>query len=509
MNEGTLSAENCYQTFQVMGIEYGEGFRGIREIYQGKNQILAKLSLPSFAQDAKDDYVLHPCLMDSALQSSIGLIIINSALPDGSETTPSISRWPQRLSLPIALESLEILAPCTPEMYAWVRYLDGSTLFDKVQKPDIDLCDKQGNICVKMRGVEYKNEALDFITQKEGSTSLITPPVPIKLSYIENREKSFSEEYLEKPADISLVTTRTDSLENGSSFKRNKGAPSIVLSNSAFETSDREKRNSVPSSVSLFDCGKGIYLIQISESETKNTLSESMIQELLQALRKILEVEEAKVLILAGTDQCFLAGGRGQQNEAIKQKLHQEIVSFPLPVIAAMKGDAIGVGFLVGALCDFMICSQEREYYYTCLEKDIFPTEEEESFMIERFGDVQASEFLYSATVSTGKQLHEKGWSCQILPKEQVDTCAQKLASTLAEMPQESLRLLKQHLSRSILKCITKLKTVDHHLLVKESQKKQNRPNTTAQKSGIGSHSKQNALEFSVTAQLFQMSYYR
>ncbi|MCP4235537.1 MAG: hypothetical protein GY770_18460, partial [Aestuariibacter sp.] len=129
------------------------------------------------------------------------------------------------------------------------------------------------------------------------------------------------------------------------------------------------------------------------------------------------------------------------------------------------------------------------------LEKDLFPTEEEESFMIERFGEARAREFLYSTSISTGKQLQEKGWSCQILPKEQVDPYAQKLAGTLVEMPQESLRLLKQHLSRSILTCVKELKTSDHHLLVKESQRKRNKPDTTDHEPGIGSHSKQIELE--------------
>ncbi|MCP5011316.1 MAG: enoyl-CoA hydratase/isomerase family protein, partial [Aestuariibacter sp.] len=194
-------------------------------------------------------------------------------------------------------------------------------------------------------------------------TSLVAPPVPTKLSFIENKERSFSEGYLKKPADISLVNSRVDTIEKGSSFETTKETSPVILSNSPFESSSRERRDPVPSSVSLYDYRKGVFLIQISKTETKtetqNTLSESMIQELLQAFRKIQEAEEVKVLILAGTDQCFLAGGRRQQNEAIKQKLHEEIASFPFPVIAAMKGDALGVGFLVGALCDFMICSQE------------------------------------------------------------------------------------------------------------------------------------------------------
>ncbi|MCP5003007.1 MAG: SDR family NAD(P)-dependent oxidoreductase, partial [Planctomycetes bacterium] len=173
MNQGTLSAGKCYQAFKEMGIDYGKGHRGIQKIYQGENQVLARLSLPSSVYDTQGEYVLHPSLMDSALQSSIGLMFSNSVLPDGiksassgSEASPGIGRWPWvtnksprgtnkstlRPSLPFALESLEILVPCNSEMYAWVRYSGGSATSNIVQKLDIDLCDVQGNVRVKMRG---------------------------------------------------------------------------------------------------------------------------------------------------------------------------------------------------------------------------------------------------------------------------------------------------------------------------------------------------------------------
>ncbi|MCP5007191.1 MAG: hypothetical protein GY941_25100, partial [Planctomycetes bacterium] len=142
--------------FKEMGIEYGEGHRGIRKIYQGNNQVLAKLSLPSSVHDTLDEYVLHPSLLDSALQSSIGLMLHNSALSDDNKV-------PLKPSLPYALESLGILGLCTSEMYAWVRYTGDSTPSGKVQKLDIDLCDEQGNVCVKMRGLETKEFKKDYI----------------------------------------------------------------------------------------------------------------------------------------------------------------------------------------------------------------------------------------------------------------------------------------------------------------------------------------------------------
>ncbi|MCP5007046.1 MAG: hypothetical protein GY941_24345, partial [Planctomycetes bacterium] len=102
MNQGTLNAQRCYEAFKEMGMDYGEGHRGILEIYQGEKQLLARLSLPSSLKDTQSEYVLHPSLMDAALQSSIGLMLKHDVQADGSksvssgsEAPPGIGRWPR------------------------------------------------------------------------------------------------------------------------------------------------------------------------------------------------------------------------------------------------------------------------------------------------------------------------------------------------------------------------------------------------------------------------------
>ncbi|MCP5003294.1 MAG: SDR family NAD(P)-dependent oxidoreductase, partial [Planctomycetes bacterium] len=172
MNQGTLNAESCYQAFKDMGLDYGEGHRGIREIYQGENQVLARLSLPTAVQDTKDEYVLHPSLIDSALQSSIGLMLNNGTLKEGN-------REPLKPALPFALESLEIIGSCTSVMFAWTRCSGGSTLSDKVQKLDIDLCDEKGSVCVRMRGFTSRvlEGEVNVAKAKDSIGTLLATPV--------------------------------------------------------------------------------------------------------------------------------------------------------------------------------------------------------------------------------------------------------------------------------------------------------------------------------------------
>lgn len=64
-----LTAENCYDLFNKKNISYGTTFRGIDKIYYNEEEALAYLKLNASLHSEHKDFLLHPSLMDSALQS--------------------------------------------------------------------------------------------------------------------------------------------------------------------------------------------------------------------------------------------------------------------------------------------------------------------------------------------------------------------------------------------------------------------------------------------------------
>lgn len=136
----TYSSAHCYHEFNRIGFEYGPGNQGIERIYIGKEQLLAKLSLPSSVSDTIDQYILHPSMIDAAFQAS--LMINNEKL---------------RSALPFELEKLEIMSGCKTAMWALIRCTSDSETSCQSNPIDIDLCDGQGNLCVKMKGFTIRN----------------------------------------------------------------------------------------------------------------------------------------------------------------------------------------------------------------------------------------------------------------------------------------------------------------------------------------------------------------
>src|ERR1051326_6399325 len=104
---------------------------------RASGETLELLQLPKGAENTLGEYVLHPYLLEEGVQAAVGLLDNEQAI------------------LPLELETLRILQPCTSEMYAWVRYSPGSQARDSAAKLDIDLCNEQGNIRAQMRGLSW------------------------------------------------------------------------------------------------------------------------------------------------------------------------------------------------------------------------------------------------------------------------------------------------------------------------------------------------------------------
>ena len=141
MQHGRLDGTTLYPLLAAMGLNYGPAHQGIMSIDLGERQLLAQLRLPPVVDSSGDQYVLHPSVVDSALQAGIGFIV---------------DRLPKKPLVPFVLDSLKVVAPCTTKMLAWLRYSPDRNREKKIMKLDVDLLDWQGNVCIQMRGFTSK-----------------------------------------------------------------------------------------------------------------------------------------------------------------------------------------------------------------------------------------------------------------------------------------------------------------------------------------------------------------
>ncbi|WP_370374956.1 SDR family NAD(P)-dependent oxidoreductase [Streptomyces laculatispora] len=156
-----LDADECYHIYRSLGLDYGPAHRGIESVAIGDGQALARLRLPSGSPADADGYVLHPGLLDAALQSAVGLFGRGGDLADPAPAT---------LHLPFALDELDVLGPCTAQMWAWVRYSDDDQPDLGIRKLDIDLLDDAGVPRCHLRGFTSRAYAADASAGQDGGS---------------------------------------------------------------------------------------------------------------------------------------------------------------------------------------------------------------------------------------------------------------------------------------------------------------------------------------------------
>ncbi|POZ61031.1 amino acid adenylation domain-containing protein, partial [Chromobacterium alticapitis] len=130
----TLDVEGCYATFTQMGLNYGPAFQALRSLRLSRRDdiVLARLTLPEAVP--ADGYLLHPSLLDGALQACVGF---------------HHDQPPRATLLPFSIDKLQFWAPLPRQTVAVIRR---AATGRQLQKMDLTLCDELGRVCAAVSG---------------------------------------------------------------------------------------------------------------------------------------------------------------------------------------------------------------------------------------------------------------------------------------------------------------------------------------------------------------------
>ncbi|MEV4517120.1 SDR family NAD(P)-dependent oxidoreductase [Dactylosporangium sp. NPDC049525] len=148
-----LPADDGYARLRAAGIVHGPTMRALRELHAGDGEAVARIELPAGRPD--DRFVLHPALLDAALQAAVALAPATAADP-GAALTPAV---------PFGLEELAVHAPLPEHGWVWVRAR--ATAAGRLL--DIDVAADDGRVCARLRGLELRQ------LTPTAATLLLTP----------------------------------------------------------------------------------------------------------------------------------------------------------------------------------------------------------------------------------------------------------------------------------------------------------------------------------------------
>ncbi|MBT2744869.1 MULTISPECIES: beta-ketoacyl synthase N-terminal-like domain-containing protein [unclassified Lysobacter] len=208
-----------------------------------------------------------------------------------------------------------------------------------------------------------------------------------------------------------------------------------------------------PACVELRGHGGGVFSIALLQP----VLDRAVIAQSLLALEHLCEREDTRVVLFVGAETDLLHGSADTLDDAVAAGLHRAVVEFPLPTVAVLGGGADGSGFLLGALCDFMICARESRYGFSDPQHGAQATAAEAALLAARFGDAWAEDLIYVSGAMSGRELAQKGWTVPVVARDGALAAALSLAERIASKPRESLHLLKTHMAAALRDCVSRL----------------------------------------------------
>lgn len=200
----------------------------------------------------------------------------------------------------------------------------------------------------------------------------------------------------------------------------------------------------------------GVLTITLNRPKQMNAINQALIDELSQVLREASTDSEVVCVVVAGSEKFFCAGAditevnktkTAFQGYAFSKKFQRcfaQIEQFNKPVIAAVRGFALGGGFELMLACDFRIAAEDAKLGVPEVNIGALPAGGGTVKLPRLIGSLKAMELLLMGDTINGKKAVELGIVNQAVPAADVLTAANQLAVKLSSKPPLVLQAIKQ-----------------------------------------------------------------
>lgn len=204
-----------------------------------------------------------------------------------------------------------------------------------------------------------------------------------------------------------------------------------------------------------------IGIITINRPKALNALNSAVLDELDKTLDAV-DQEAIRCLILTGAgEKSFVAGAdigemstlTKAEGEAFGKKgndVFRKLETFPIPVIAAVNGFALGGGCEISMSCDIRICSENAVFGQPEVSLGITPGFGGTQRLARIVGTGKAKEMIYGARNIKAEEAYRIGLVNNVYPAEELMPAAKKLASTIARNAPIAVRNCKRAINEGI-----------------------------------------------------------
>ncbi|WP_109807019.1 enoyl-CoA hydratase/isomerase family protein [Sphingosinithalassobacter portus] len=210
----------------------------------------------------------------------------------------------------------------------------------------------------------------------------------------------------------------------------------------------------------------GVAIVTMSQPEKLNSIGPEQHKEMEYIWVDLARDEDIKVIILTGAGRAFSAGGDVKKMAAragtefglkyalrVPQntlRLFEHMLLVPQPIIAAVNGDAIGLGLTVALMADMSIVADDARLGDTHIKVGLVAGDGGAVIWPMIVGPQRAKEFLMRGKLLKGSEAAQMNLVNYAVPKADVLAEAEKIAVEIASQPVWAVRFSKAAVNKQV-----------------------------------------------------------
>ncbi|MBM3608510.1 MAG: enoyl-CoA hydratase/isomerase family protein, partial [Alphaproteobacteria bacterium] len=211
----------------------------------------------------------------------------------------------------------------------------------------------------------------------------------------------------------------------------------------------------------LASLDKGILRVTLNRGDDGNAATDDMAAEITRVLNQ--PPADARLVLLSGAGKDFCRGRASQgrwpakTDEALDRRRQADVVFdcyasiryCRLPVIAKVRGKAVGFGCSIASVSDITIAAGSALFQINEMEHNILPTMVLSS-LIDRASHKGLKYMVYSAAQVPAERAIAYGLVSDVAPDAELDARVETLCAKLLTMPDIALEGVKDYLKRAM-----------------------------------------------------------
>jgi enoyl-CoA hydratase len=197
----------------------------------------------------------------------------------------------------------------------------------------------------------------------------------------------------------------------------------------------------------------GVALVTLQRPEALNALSFDLLDALVEALRTLDADPAARAVVITGSGTRAFAAGADIRELAIQTNdsltsggrfaTWDAIASIGLPLIAAVRGFALGGGCELAMACDMIVAAEDASFGQPEILLGVMPGAGGTQRLTRAVGKARAMELILTGRSMSADEAEAHGLVTRVVPAAATVDAALELAGRIATMPPLAVRAAK------------------------------------------------------------------